>query len=539
MTERMKAEGFTKIITVLLILFAALAISLPGAFSTGPLWPDGQRYVFNGILIHDMVRDRAIFQPYEYNVKFYAHYPATNLPYGPPFFALVFAAAFGLFGISFPVARCIVSFYTVCAALMCWYTIYSIKKDYWLSILAVSALLFFPLTVTYSRDITPELPIVFFSFLTLCFFYNYLENSKKYYGVAAAISFSLGYLTKPYIIPLGVALVLHFIIRKKWDVLYKTETWLAILIVFFLTVPYTLLSFKYLTEDLGVKPPFPPVSWKTIYGYPWTIARLSPIIAIFSVIGFMVGLIRRDKLVLLSSLWAVAWYVFFSFYLGAADIDKYLVTFIPALALPFAIGFCETISRIKVNFLRISTIICVIGLMIWSAAKNPIYYVRGYETAGEFVAKNGPGRSVLFCGSYDGAFMMGIRNKSDPAKNSYVLRGDRHLAVRLWWGELKRKDSVKSPENLIRMLEEYQTRCIVFERDMPRAKNYEEYAILKDLLQQKELFREVRRFPIETNYRPLGPELIIYKFMGDDNPGKGGTLTIPVPTLGQDLEVKF
>ena len=61
-----------------------MAISLPGSFSSGPNWPDGQRYTFNGILIHDMVRDGGIFHPYQYAVDFYAHCPATNLPYGLP-----------------------------------------------------------------------------------------------------------------------------------------------------------------------------------------------------------------------------------------------------------------------------------------------------------------------------------------------------------------------------------------------------------------------------------------------------------------------
>lgn len=535
----MNDSKIIRIITIAVVSAAALFISLPGAFSTGPIWPDGQRYVFNGILIHDMVRDMAIFDPYGYNVKFYDQYPATNLPYGPPFFALVFAAAFGLFGISFPVARCIVSFYTVCAALMCWYAVYSIKRDYWLSIIAVSALLFFPLTVTYSRDITPELPIVFFSFLTLYFSYNYLENNKKYHGAAAAISFSLGYLTKPYIIPLGAGLILYFIVRKKWGVLYKTETWLGILVVILLTVPYTLLSFKYSTEDLGMSPPFPPVHWEMIYGYPWTIVRLSPVVAFLSLCGFVIEWVRRDKLVLLLSLWVVLWYLFFSFYLGIVGVDKYLVTIIPALALPFAIGFREAISRIKINYLKYSVIICVIGFMIWGAVRLPIYYVKGYEEAGEFVAKQGFSKSILFYGSYDGAFMMGIRKNTHDSK-AYVLRGDRKLAVRLWWGELKSKGSVKSPKDAIKLLQEYKTQYVVFEWDMARAKNYEEYAMLKDLLQQKEIFKEVRRFPIENNYRHLvGSELVIYEVLLDDLSAKSETLAIPVPTLKKDLQIPF
>ena len=98
-----------KWLTALFIIIAALAVSLPGAFDTGPTWPDGNRYTFNGILIHDMVRDGCLFSPYHYAVDFYSRYPAINLPYGPPFFAAIFSLAFGIFGISFSVSRCVVS----------------------------------------------------------------------------------------------------------------------------------------------------------------------------------------------------------------------------------------------------------------------------------------------------------------------------------------------------------------------------------------------------------------------------------------------
>lgn len=81
----MKKSKVINIVALFLISLASLAISLPGSLTSGPVWPDGQRYTFNGILLHDMLRDGAIFHPYEYATKFYAQYPAINLPYGPPF----------------------------------------------------------------------------------------------------------------------------------------------------------------------------------------------------------------------------------------------------------------------------------------------------------------------------------------------------------------------------------------------------------------------------------------------------------------------
>ena len=530
----MKESKLTKTVTVLFIIITALSISLPGAFSSGPLWPDGQRYAFNGILLHDMIRDGAIFHPYEYNIKFYAQYPATNLPYGPPFFAIVFAAAFGLFGISFSVARCVVALYTVGAALMCWYLFYRISRNYWYSLVAVAAFLFNPLTVTYSRDITPELPVAFYCFLTLYFFYYYVESEKKYFGIYSALAFSLGYLTKPYIIPIGISLPIYIVIFKKWNIVYKKETWLAVFITLILILPDTILLFKFTTQDL---PTGIPTGWNLLSEHPTTLINSSPVLAILSIIGFIIGSIRRDRLVLLSLIWALSWYTFFTFYVRA-EAEKYLVTFIPSMLAAFALASYEVASKIKKMHIGKAIIIFVIITFIYEAWYTPVRYVFGYEDAGRYVAENSRGKSVLFYGRYDGAFMMGIRRHVSQ-QGLCVLRGDRQLATRLWWGELKDNDSVKSPEDIIKLLNEYQAGYVVVERDMPEAREYQEYINLMTALKDNNYFHQVATFPIIANYGNLGPELIVYKFYFSEGIGKARTLKIPVPSLDRGLDVPF
>ena len=128
-------------IIIVAITVIALIISLPYSYTSGPIWPDGQRYTFNGILVHDMVRDRACLTPVQYATQFYSKYPATNLPYGPPFLAVVFALAFGLFNISFFIARCVIAFHLVLAALAFFYLIIYFTKSYRCAALSVLAFL--------------------------------------------------------------------------------------------------------------------------------------------------------------------------------------------------------------------------------------------------------------------------------------------------------------------------------------------------------------------------------------------------------------
>ncbi len=533
----MKELALKKNITVFLIVIAALSVSLPGAFSTGPLWPDGQRYTFNGILLHDMVRDGEIFHPYNYNVKFYAHYPATNLPYGPPFFALVFAAAFSILGISFSVARLVIVFYTICAALMCWYLVYKIDKNYWCSILAVAAFLFNPFIARYSRDISPELANAFFSFLTIYLFYNYVEYEKKYFGIFTALALGLGYLTKQYMIPLGMALPLYIIIRRKWHILFKLETLFAVIIAIVLIVPYSKLSFMTMNRlGPGTKPP---LDWDLLLNYPAILIKQLPILTIVAGIGFIIGLMKKNKLILLCLIWAICWYVFFTFSFSNVLSDKFICSFVPSIIFPFALASNEIIIKLKGMYFDKAAIILLILWFAYSALSVPVFYIRGYEDAGKYVAENPRGKSVLFHGNYDGAFMMGIRRHISQ-DGPYVLRGDRHLAIRLWYEKAKAYESIESSNEIMEILDKYQTGYIVVEHDIKKEDKYPEYKILLSTLKNTALFEEVARFPILTNYnKGLGSELFVYKVHFNNDASKTDTIKIPIPTLDRYIETPF
>lgn len=535
----MEKTKLIRVLTFCLISLLSLAISLPGSFSTGPIWPDGQRYTFNGILLHDMVRDKAIFHPYDYNVRFYAKYPATNLPYGPPFFALVFAATFSIFGISFSVARWVVAIYTMGAALMLWHLIYHINRSYWRAVLAVSAFLFNPLTGIYSRDITPELAVAFYSFLTIFFFYDYVEYEKKCFGICAALAFSLGYLTKPFIIPLGMALVLYVIIRRKWYILYKRESLLAFIIAAGLIVPSTLLAFKYATNELGGRA-IPSINMDLLLAYPIIAIKCVPILTVFATIGFIIGLLRKDNLTLLCLLWTFCCYFFFTFYIPEAQDQKYFFTFLPALIIPFVMTIDRLYFLLKKFRLNIVLIMLLIVFFAHGTLSSGVSYIRGYEEAGKYVAEHPHGKSVLFYGRYDGTFMMGIR-RVIPKGGPYVLRGDRQLAVRVSYGKAKQSISVESSDNIISILNKYRAGYVAVELKPVLEKDFPEYNILmQTIISNTELFTEVAKFPIQTNLKSLvGNELVIYKFSFDKGVNSAKKLKIPVPTLGKHLEVGF
>ena len=181
-------------------------------------------------------------------------------------------------------------------------------------------------------------------------------------------------------------------------------------------------------------------------------------------------------------------------------------------------------------------------LVFWfayTAFSTPVFLVTGYEEAGKYIAQNPRGKSVLYYGNYDGSFMMGIR-RNVSSRGPYILRGDRQLAIRYWWGKLHDENSIKSQKEILSFLDHYCTGYAVVENNMPRAESYQEYINLMRCLQNNEFFEEVETFPIKSNFQNLGNELVIYKFkLNKKMVNKAETLIIPVPTLQTDLRIPF
>jgi len=522
--------------TILFIIVTALLISLPNAFSSGPCYPDGQRYAFNGILLHDMIRDGAIFHPIEYTEKFYARYPATNLPYGPPFFALIFAAAFSIFGVSFSVGRCIVAVYTVLAALMCWYLVYNQTKTYLQSIFAVAGFLCAPIIAICARDPGPELPVAFYSFLATYFFYNYIERDRNFFGLCGALILGLGYLTKQYVVPLGLVVPLYILVRKKWYLLKRFESWLALIILASFTVPYTLFTFQCSTEGMGFFT-LPPVTFELISKYPKLLITEMPVFSVLTCLGIIIGMYKRSRPVLFSLLWMLSWYMFHTFYFGHYIGSRYLSLLYPAMILPFSLACYEiTIASRKLRLDK--AFVCVITFwLLFSTISTPVFFVRGYEEAGKYVGKHLNTKSVLFYGEYDGSFMMGLRRRV-PRGSPFVLRGDRQLAVRYWFGGVK-KFYVNSVEDIIELLTRYRTGYVVVERDNKKMSKFAEYNLLLEAVKLREYFTNIASFPIRSNYTSLGSEVVVYRFHHDFKGKDKFTVEIPVPTLNRNIRISL
>ncbi len=133
--------------------------------------------------------------------------------------------------------------------------------------------------------------------------------------------------------------------------------------------------------------------------------------------------------------------------------------------------------------------------------------------------------------------MMGLR-KGLPDSGPYVLRGDRHLAIRMSYGDIDTKVLLNSTEDINSFLNKHHTGYVIVERNMISAEHFPEYKLLLETLNNKDLFMPVALFNIESNYvRGIGNQLAIYQFNHDKDIPIVDHLKITIPTIGKDLQI--
>lgn len=527
-----------KRLTILAISILSLIIALPGSLISGPNWPDGQRYTFNGILIHDMVRDGEVLNPYAYTVRFYSRYPATNLPYGPPFLAVLFAAAFAILGISFFAARCVIALFTALAAVTLWRLLQQRLASYkWVPTMSALLFLLNPLTFRYARDIVPELGVAFFSFLTIHFFLFYAEDRQKGFGLLAAVSLGLGYLTKQYIIPLGLALPVYVILKKKWDAIFRWETLLAAILLCLMVIPPTYLAIQSASNEFGPKLGEREGLQRLVY-YPYEAVKQVPVLTLLTVGGALYAIKTKENILYFSIIWCICTYLFYTLYMTHQE-PKYLYSFIPPMIILSGFGFYQILLTGQRNPFALFCVIALASIHLIQTFQVPVLSTAGYEAAGRFVANHPHGRSVLFYGRYDGSFMMGIRKKYPKENGPYVLRGDRQLSVRVSYGTAKEYVVVNSIDDILNILERYYAGHVVVEKGLRKEKDYTEYQLLQAAVTSHDRFEKIATFPLKSNWNNnVGKRLDIYRFSLDTSDTQAKTLKIPIPTY-QTIEIPF
>ena len=113
----------------LAVLVLVTIVVLAQGIGAGGFWfPDAGRHAMDGIFLLDFIKDFAFLHVFDYTVQYYAKYPALGIGYYPPFFALVEAGFYALFGISIVSARLTVLFFALIAVIF-WFRLVKLIFD--------------------------------------------------------------------------------------------------------------------------------------------------------------------------------------------------------------------------------------------------------------------------------------------------------------------------------------------------------------------------------------------------------------------------
>jgi len=540
----------SKIYMTLLILIT-LILSGKGLFINGDFfWSDESRHAMDGVYFLDLIKDMPVFHLYQYTKQYYAKYPALGLAWYPPFFAMIEAIFYAIFGISTFAARFTVISFALLGVFI-WYV--WIREIYNQEIAFYSGLLFVttPLVVYWSHAVMLEIPTL--AMIILCFycFYNYFELDKKKHAYYLALSLSGALLTKQtagFIIPLFFSYIL---IRKKYKKLIKKECIISYIILAIFIIPLTIFTLKFGTLGLRVTLGDLKEASKGTTLEQWSYyLRLLPNIFSWPILLLSLPIIpfiikEKDKNGLLFLLWIFWWYVCFSYIFGyQGSFSKYGNYYGIYVVPPFCLLIVLTLNKLrdKLKFLPalILIIITIYQIVLSFNIKTP-YIPNIYEEAAKFIVRNPKGTTTLVSAYYDGNFIFHVR-RHDPKRRMIILRADKTLVSLAVFKRFGVYSHVHNENDIYNMLQDYGTGYIVIEdKDLIGIKAFK---ILRKILNSKN-FTLIRHIKLKDTKkysfipsRIRGLSLLIYSY-NNITPPRVNNLVIKFPHMRKEIRVPF
>ena len=534
-----------------LLILITLILTGKGLFINGDFfWSDESRHAMDGVYFLDLIKDMPVFHLYQYTKQYYAKYPALGLTWYPPFFAMVEAIFYAIFGISTFAARFTVIFFALLGVFI-WYV--WIREIYNQEIAFYSGLLFVttPLVVYWSHAVMLEIPTLAMIILSFYCFYKYFELDEKKYAYYLALSLSGALLTKQtaaFIIPLFFSYIL---IRKKHKKLIKKECIISYIILAIFIIPLTIFTLKFGTLGLRVTlGDLKEVSKGTTLEQWSYYLRLLPNIFSWPILLLSLPIIpfiikEKDKNGLLFLLWIFWWYVCFSYIFGyQGSFSKYGNYYGIYVVPPFCLLTVLTLNKLrdKLKFppTLILIIISIYQIILSFNIKTP-YIPNIYEEAAKFVAQNPKGTTTLVSAYYDGNFIFHVR-RHDPKRRMIILRADKTLVSLAVFKRFGVYSHVHNENDIYNMLQDYGTGYIVVEdKDLVGIKAFK---MLRKILNSKN-FTLIRHIKLKDTKkysfipsRIRGLSLLIYSY-NNITPPRVNNLVIKFPHMRKEIRVPF
>ncbi len=504
---------------------------LVGGFS----WSDAPVHAVDGVFALDLVREISFGHLGQWVQNYYVRYPCLGIVvFYPPFFAGVEAVFFALLGVSVFAARVSVIFFGA-AGVLAMYWVARQLFDHTGGILAAGLWATLPATVLWSRQVMLEVPMTSMILICCGCYLQYRSSKKIGWLVLTAVSFVLAFLTRQWVIFFGAVLLIDFIRTMGFKKTFSSKHALAIGVSLLVIGAYTVFSAKYskflIQDETGWRPLFSFRHW-------WFYLGALPEVLSWSMLGFAaVGFLiaastHQVKKLQIPVLWIIVFY-FFATVVAYKEV-RYFYPITPSGVLLAVGGLYYGLEKTQLKFPGRVILTLVLVFQFFNGwLQNPDRLSDNNSAAG-LILSRADSDLVLVNTTRDGQFIFDMRRLQGPQGRVYTLRGCKVLYSR-------DREYVRTEKDILALIQNYGIGYIVAESGPPAIPDWESYfprpaQLLRSLLRDTRTFEKLASNPIGDNPVWKNVRLEVYHYKGKIVRSRS-TLTIPVPSMGRDIEV--
>ncbi len=541
-------QYFNYVIYILLISFVITLY-----FISGPQnefwWSDESRHAMDGVFFYDFFRYLPFDHLRAYLEEYIVRFPALSFTWNLPFFALVEAPFFALFGVNVFTAQMVVLGFACVLSI----AMHKWSQEFVNPITAALAVMLFFLndtTLLWMRSVMLEIPALTMMLLFILAFKQYIHSpAYKWAILTGCLCFSM-LMTKQTTLFFLPVIIIYAWYNKKLSTLWDKHSWPAYVLILtgilviaihaltigksgFTSVSNT--SSNIIQVLLFQRVPLMLKVISQVFSWPILLLSITGI-----VLGFING--EKRKIVFLLS-WLVFGILFISFLSSlSGNIARYCIYIAPPLYLLalLSIDFYRKGSRPYYIFTGLS--VCLLVWSAYSALQQTQPYLKGYKEIAKYVHELPDKRPVMFCCNHDGNYIFSIRSL-DQEHNSITLRADKMLVSIVITPGRGVISHTSNQEQIVDLLDSYGVGYLVIEEGTyPEVKEFE---MLRKVVRGKQ-FEKLRTFTTSSSdgsYKGWayddGIIVNIYRYQ-DAKEIKDGKISIPLPRFGREvtLEIK-
>ncbi|MDR3533191.1 MAG: glycosyltransferase family 39 protein [Rhodopila sp.] len=419
---------------VLIVLLAASAgMMLTAPYAGDFSWSDAPRHALNGAFIMDLVRDHPFGHAAAWAMDYYIRYPSLTILFYPPFFYVIEAVCYAIFGVSHAIAQLSVTLFIFLLGVGA----YGFSRQ-WLprsAALGVALMMIGAPEVAYwGRQVMLDIPAYALGLIAMVWVCAYLRHDSPQHLYLAAAFLLAAIYTKYNAAFLVVPVAAAGLAARGWRILIDRHVLIAIAAGCVASAPAMFMIYKFGSANVGSVAGRPGDLARDSLGAWLFYAKLMPhqlgsATVALAAIGVILGLGRRLRAGLepwmgvMLIAWFATGYVFFSA-ISVREPRHDLMALFPVVLLA---AFTVSTLAGRGPLGQAAILLLGAGTYFYSLFWYPPPVVAGYREIAQYVADQAPhGGVVMFSGYRDGNFNFDMREHAER-RDLTLLRADKEL----------------------------------------------------------------------------------------------------------------